>query len=196
MIGILKRSATVSLFAVAAVLTAGCGDTTVSPMEPDASPASLAAAQSGAAMAGQSADRCERVLVEGSAPLGFVQLASGEAGLGALPTTVTIAGRTGTLRSVVTGMNPSGSLAQGALHLTLVHLFESGADSFRTSDVAVCAPAGPDAGTCRVNDVLSVVSGTGAFANAGGSLRNHGVINFNTGTLTISLRGRVCGDGV
>jgi hypothetical protein len=47
-----------------------------------------------------------------------------------------------------------------------------------------------------VNDVLSLVSGTGVFAGAGGSLRHHGVIDLNTYSLSISLRGRVCGDGL
>ena len=47
-----------------------------------------------------------------------------------------------------------------------------------------------------MNDVLTVVSGTGVFANAAGSMRNHGIIDLNTFTLAFSLRGRVCGDGL
>jgi hypothetical protein len=40
------------------------------------------------------------------------------------------------------------------------------------------------------------VSGTGIFANAEGSLRNHGIIDLATFSLSFSIRGRVCGDGL
>ena len=116
--------------------------------------------------------------------------------LGALPTPTTLAGVAGLLGSVVTGLEASGARGQGAQHITLVHTFTSPAGTFTTRDRAVCAPAGRDANVCRVNDVLSVVSGTGVFAGAGGSLRNHGVIDLNAFTLTISLRGRLCGAGL
>ncbi len=43
-----------------------------------------------------------------------------------------------------------------------------------------------------MSDVLTVVSGTGIFAGASGSFRNHGVIDLNTYTVTINLRGRIC----
>ena len=79
----------------------------------------------------------------------------------------------------------------------LQHAFQTPAgDYFLTQDRAVCAPAGPNPATCRVNDVLTIVGGTGIFANANGSLRNHGVIDFAQGTLDFSIRGRVCGDGL
>ena len=82
--------------------------------------------------------------------------------------------------------------------MTLIHTFVSddGQSSFTTADRAVCAPAGSNPAVCRVNDVLTIVSGTGVFANANGSLRNHGIIDLTSFSLTISLRGRVCGDGL
>jgi len=148
------------------------------------------------ARASRSAERCENVEVDGDAALGFVEIAPGVYTLGAITFNATIAGVNGMLGSVVTGLDASGSKGQGAQHLTLVHSFVSAAGSFTTSDRAVCAPAGKDAGTCRVNDVLNVVSGTGVFANAGGKLTNHGTINLNTLSLSVSLRGRICGDGL
>jgi hypothetical protein len=165
-------------------LTLGCAGTEESPTEPAVASASRAAS------------RCENVLVETTAALGPVEIAPGTFTLGALPTPVTIAGVSGLLGSAVTGLEVSGSKAQGAQHITLVHTFVSPEGTFTTSDRAVCAVAGKDANVCRVNDVLRVVSGTGVFANAGGSMRNHGVIDLNTYSLAVSLRGRVCGDGV
>ena len=89
---------------------------------------------------------------------------------------------------------------RGAQHITLQHKFESTdparPGTFTTEDRAVCAPAGKDPAVCRVNDVLTIVSGTGIFANAEGSLRNHGIIDLSTFSLSFSIRGRVCGDGV
>jgi hypothetical protein len=152
--------------------------------------------ESGAASASQSADRCENFLVETTAALGPVEVAPGVFTLGALPMPATIAGVSGLLGSAVTGLEASGAKGQGAQHITLVHTFVSPLGTFTTSDRATCAVAGKDANVCRVNDVLNVVGGTGVFANAGGSMRNHGVIDLNTYSLSVSLRGRVCGDGV
>lgn len=149
--------------------------------------------------AARSSASCQNVLVEGVAALGFIEIAPGVFTLGAIPISATIAGVQGLLGSVVTGLEPSGSRGQGAQHLTLTHTFtstSSPAGSFTTTDRAVCAPAGKDALTCRVNDALTVAAGTGVFANAAGTLHNHGTINLSTWTVSVSLRGRVCGDGL
>jgi hypothetical protein len=37
---------------------------------------------------------------------------------------------------------------------------------------------------------------TGIFANGEGALRNHGMIDLQNLTLTVSLSGRICGDGL
>jgi hypothetical protein len=118
-----------------------------------------------------------------------------------MPTAADLGPFEGILSSVLTGEAQSGS---GAVHYSLAHYFveDVTGDAFWTRDRAVCAPAGGGALTCRVNDVLSVVAGTGKFAGAGGSLRNHGVITITDptgnpfGALTVDLRGRVCGDGL
>ena len=164
---------------------AGCNGPSSSPASP------TSAALSAGASAVRPAARCENVAAEGTAPLGFIGGA-----LGGLPSPLTIAGISGTLQSVITSATPSGSQGQGALHVTLTHVFESPEGTFTTDDRAVCAPAGQDPNVCRVNDTMRIVSGTGVFENASGQLQNHGIINLNTFTLTYSLRGRVCGDGL
>lgn len=184
----LRTIATLTVALSVGAFTVGCTEGAPGIMAPEADALD--------ARASRSNERCENVLVEGNATLGPVEIAPGVTTLGAIPMNVTIAGVNGMLGSAVTGLEVSGSKGQGAQHLTLVHNFVSAMGSFTTSDRAVCAPAGKDAGVCRVNDVLSVLSGTGVFANAGGQLRNHGTINLNTLSLSVSLRGRVCGDGL
>jgi hypothetical protein len=143
--------------------------------------------------ASRPASRCINVSAEGSGPLSAVPF-------GGAPAPVTLGDIPGLLSSIVTGVETSGKNGQGAQHLTLQHTFvstdPSRPGSFTTEDRAVCAPAGTDPNVCHVNDVLQIVSGTGIFANAGGSLRNHGIINLNTFSLAFSIRGRVCGDGI
>lgn len=178
-----KRLLSHALSAAAVLLTAGCRDAD-SILEPSDVRASRAARN------------CENLTIEANAALGFIEVQPGMFTLGALPTPVTIAGVPGMLSSVVTGLTPSGAKAQGAQHLTLIHFFNSEQGTFMTTDRAVCAPSGSDASLCRVNDVLSVVSGTGVFADAEGSIRNHGIIDLANNTISISLRGRVCGSGL
>jgi hypothetical protein len=145
--------------------------------------------------AGQSQERCVNAFAEGTASLGLVTLPNGTFGFGGLWFPITLGGLNGEMASVVTHQETAG--ADGATHLTLEHAFRTAdGDYFMTRDRAVCAPAGNNPATCRVNDVLTIVDGTGIFTNAHGSLRNHGVIDFVQGTLEFSIRGRVCGDGV
>lgn len=179
-----KRLLSHALSAAAVLLTVGCRDSAESILEPSG------------VLASRAASNCENLTIEANAALGYVEVQPGVFTLGALATPVTIAGIPGMLSSVVTGLTPSGAKAQGAQHLTLIHFFNSEQGTFMTTDRAVCAPSGPDASRCRVNDVLSVVSGTGVFANAEGSIRNHGIIDLANNTISISLRGRVCGSGL
>lgn len=164
------------------------------------SPSSLVGPTSvgGSALAGsasQSGDRCMNVFAQGTAPLGFVALPNGTAGFGGMWFPVSLGPVNGEMASVVVGQETSGQ--QGAQHLTLEHAFRTlTGDYFITRDRAVCAPAGTNPATCRVNDVLVITEGTGIFTNANGSLRNHGVVDFGAGTLDFSMRGRVCGDGL
>ena len=145
--------------------------------------------------ASQSSERCVNVSAAGIASLGLVTLPNGTSGFGGTWFPVTLGGLRGEMASVVVSQKPSGE--GGALHLTLEHAFRlPSGQYFLTHDRAVCAPAGPNPATCQVNDVLTIVEGTGVFTNANGSLRNHGVIDFAAGTLDFSIRGRVCGDGL
>lgn len=123
-------------------------------------------------------------------------------GGGALPTWVDLGPIEGTLSSVLTDPGDGGP---GAQHWTLVHYFvDDDGDAFWTEDRAVCTPVGNDPALCRVNDVMTVVGGTGKFANASGRLLNHGLATitdptFSTspyGSLTGRLHGRLCGDGL
>ncbi len=177
------RFLNIGLLATAAILSAGCSDAAPTLTAPEVSRTASVP------------HNCNQVLVQTNAAIGPVEVAPGVYTIGALPFPTTIAGVNGMLGSVVTGLDPSGKLGQGAQHLTLVHFFVSEQGTFTTTDRAVCAPAGTDAGTCRVNDVLTVSSGTGVFAGAQGSLRNHGIIDFNTNALSVSLRGRICTTG-
>jgi hypothetical protein len=145
--------------------------------------------------ASQSEARCVNVFAEGAAPLGFVALPNGTAGFGGVWSPVTLGEWSGEMASVVTNQEMSGE--QGALHLTLEHAFRlPSGDYFLTRDRAVCAPAGTNPATCRVNDVMTITGGTGVFTNANGSLRNHGVVDFAQNALDFSIRGRVCSDGL
>jgi hypothetical protein len=145
--------------------------------------------------ASQPADRCVNVFAEGLATLGVVSLPGGTTGFGTTWFPMTLGGISGEMASVVLSQEVSGE--QGALHLVLQHAFRTpGGDHLTTQDRAVCAPAGANPATCRVNDVLTIVSGTGIFTNANGSLRNHGTVDFASGTLEVSIRGRLCGDGI
>lgn len=181
--------------ALAAVVLAGCG---TDPAGPE-----VLGALDPAASATQSADRCVNIAEQGLATLGGpIVLPNGVVGIGGNWGPITVGQYAGEIASVLTGERTTGRNGQGALHWTLMHAVRvpDGVGGylgyFITSDRAVCAPAGSDPTTCRVNDVLTIVEGTGVFANAGGQLRNHGTIDFVQGTLGLDLRGRVCGDGL
>lgn len=146
------------------------------------------------------AEGCENVVAEGVANVGFVELIPGVFVLGGLPTPVIIGGVPGLLSSVTTSARPSGVNGQGAQHFGLIHTFVSTDPArpggFTTDDRAVFAPAGKDPNVGHINDVMEIVSGTGIFANADGFLKNTATLNLNTFTLTFSIHGRVCGDGL
>lgn len=151
----------------------------------------------GSAASSQPADRCVNVSAEGTAALGLVTLPNGTTGFGGVWFPLTLGGIAGEMASVVVGQEVSGGGQQGALHLSLEHAFRTpGGDYLITKDRAVCAPAGTNPARCHVNDVLTIVEGTGIFSNANGSLRNHGTVDFAQNSLEFSIRGRLCGDGI
>jgi len=143
---------------------------------------------------------CSNIRFQGLANLGFIELGPGIFVLGALPTPTTIAGVSGMLGSIITGVETSGADGQGAWHFTLVHTFVSTEPSrpgtFFTSDRAISAPAGTDPNTGIINDVMTIVSGTGVFADAEGFMMNHAILNLNNFTLTTSVHGRICAKGL
>ncbi len=89
-----------------------------------------------------------------------------------------------------------GNGQQGPTRARLIHLFKGAEGSFVTMDQAVLVPTVSDPTILKVNDDLEIITGTGVFENASGKLKNRGIINFNTYTLTINLVGRVCADGI
>lgn len=191
-----RRSRTLALTAAMGFLAlTGCGDV-AAPTTPE--PDALRTAIADAPTSSRAADRCVNVAAEGTATLGFpITLPNGTTGAGANWLPFAVGGIQGELASVVVSQAASGANGQGALHLELEHAFRTPAgDYFITRDRAVCAPSAGGPAVCRVNDVLTIVGGTGVFAGANGSLRNHGVIDFAAGTLVYAIRGRVCADGL
>ena len=142
------------------------------------------------------AEGCGNVASEGVAHLGLIEVAPNVFTLGAFPTPVVIAGVPGLLSSIVTGQRGD----KGALHYRLTHTFVSTDPArpggFTTSDRAIAAPAGRDPNIAIINDVLTVVGGSGVFANADGFMVNHAALNLSDFTLTFSMHGRVCGAGL
>jgi hypothetical protein len=187
----MRRELLALLFTSSSGLALACGSTST-----PVSPSSIVS-ESTALVSGQPAERCVNVFAEGTASLGLVTLPNGTTGFGGNWSPVSLGGISGEMASVVLNQETAGQGQQGALHLTLEHAFETpNGDYFITQDRAVCAPAGPEPLRCRVNDVLTIVGGTGMFENANGSLRNHGTVDFVQGTLDFSMRGRMCGDGL
>jgi hypothetical protein len=118
-------------------------------------------------------------------------------GFGAVPgDSYDIAGVSGTLISIVTQEHKPGNGQQDPSRARLIHLFKGEEGSFVTMDQAVLVPMVNDPTMVKVNDDLEIIAGTGVFENASGKLKNRGIINFNTYTLTINLIGRVCADGI
>lgn len=188
------------------LVLAACDATGEAPDAPDTPAADAAMAATTAPLStARSADRCVNVQGAAAFDLGFpVVLPISDpplAGAGALPTPIDLGAIAGTLSSVLTDPGDGGP---GAQHWRLVHYFVDGdGDAFWTEDRAVCAPT-DNPSTCRINDVMTVVGGTGKFEHASGSLRNNGLVTitdptFSTspyGTVDGNIRGRVCGDGL
>ena len=81
----------------------------------------------------------------------------------------------------------------GNLNLMLHHNFVTDSrDSLTTTDTGTLVPVPglPDIYRMSVN--YTITGGTGRFANATGSLRNHGEADLNSGLLTLSYSGQVC----
>lgn len=176
-----------------ALLIAGCDTTADSP---------VAVLDEAALAASRSAEFCVNVAVETSGALGL-WVHDGATVFGLVPAPVALGGVAGMMGSFVHNESVSGSKGQGAHHIVLSHVFTAadGLGSFLTQDQASCAPGDNNPATCIVNDHMTIVSGTGRYANARGMLQNHGLITFTSaappaGTLDLAVRGRICGDGL
>ena len=82
----------------------------------------------------------------------------------------------------------------GSLHVLMEHHYTNALPFGRldTSDHAVLAPSDKSAGVYRMNNRLTVVGGTGIFADATGELATHGTVDFGTGAIDLTLKGRLC----
>ena len=79
----------------------------------------------------------------------------------------------------------------GTLHATTSHTFTFGDGStFTTMDKAVLSPVeGP---LYNLNTRATIITGTGAYKDACGSLSVHGTIDISTGTVVWRFNGQVC----
>ena len=111
-------------------------------------------------------------------------------GLGAPPAQTVFGDYTGGFQSVVTKQTPTAT----GQDVELVHFFDDGkGNTFWTNDKATFTPLDTTFTLFQVNNVMTIVGGTGDFACASGQLINQGPVNFVTNTLERNLSGRICG---
>lgn len=107
------------------------------------------------------------------------------------PTTIegtVTGGLEGAVSAVILDIRPSG---QGALHVQLQHTFVTvDGDELFTMDQAVLSPVAPP--LYRMNTRYTIVGGTGAFEMATGFLLNHGEVDLESGSVSLSYHGRIC----
>lgn len=118
-------------------------------------------------------------------------------GFGATPAPGQVGDYQGYWASIILETVQSGN---GATHYSLIHKFQDeDGDYFYTDDRAVCSPATGTGITCLINDQMSIVGGTGKFANASGKIKTHGPLTIgdpvcpnDAGSLSLELHGHVC----
>jgi Protein of unknown function (DUF4242) len=100
---------------------------------------------------------------------------------------------TGAVTATISDITPSGD-GNGALHVLMEHHYTNVSPFGRvdTSDHAVLAPIDKSDGVYRMNNRLTIVGGAGIYANATGELTTHGTVDFGTGAIDLTLKGRVC----
>ena len=83
--------------------------------------------------------------------------------------------------------------SNGNLNLVLHHNFVTNSrDSLTTTDTGTLVPVPGLPSVFRMSVNYTITGGTGRFANATGSLQNHGEADLNTGLLTLTYSGQVC----
>ncbi len=111
-------------------------------------------------------------------------------GLGGVPFPQTFGKYKGIFQSVVTKQTPTAT----GMDIELVHYFDDGkGNAFWTSDRATFTPLDNTLTRFMVDDVMTVVDGTGDFKCATGKLINKGPIDFVKNTLEVNMTGNVCG---
>jgi hypothetical protein len=117
--------------------------------------------------------------------------------IGTAPVSVSFGSILGKLSSTVTFSSAS-TTTEEPRQLTLTHTFVS-ADRSRPATLmmkarAVCAQPASGPIVCRVDQLLEIIAATGVFAHAAVSLHDTSAIDFSAFHLTLSIRGRLCGD--
>jgi len=111
-------------------------------------------------------------------------------GLGAPPAPTVFGEYTGGFQSVVTKQTPTAT----GQDVELVHFFDDGkGNTFWTNDKATFTPLDTTFTRFQVNNIMTIVGGTGDFECASGQLTNQGPVNFVTNTLERNLSGKICG---
>lgn len=102
---------------------------------------------------------------------------------------------TGDLAGSVTASFTATPQNDGSIALALQHIFvtERG-DSLTTHDTGLLVPVPGATGVYRMTVQYTITGGTGRFAGAAGTLRNHGeaVLNSTPPQLTLRYSGQVC----
>jgi hypothetical protein len=102
---------------------------------------------------------------------------------------------TGDLGGSVTASFTATPQNDGSIALALQHIFvtERG-DSLTTDDTGLLVPVPGAQGVFRMTVQYTVTGGTGKFAGATGTLRNHGeaVLSSNPPQLTLRYSGQIC----
>lgn len=104
------------------------------------------------------------------------------------PVTGTLAGAT---QATILSQNPQ---ADGSIKFDVTHDFVThDRSSIKTNDIVIWTPIPDSEDVYRMETTYTIVSGTGRFAQAHGTFRNHGEVVANEGLVTLSYSGKICG---
>jgi len=94
----------------------------------------------------------------------------------------------GTFIACITAMAQQGN---GSLRFELTHTYTtSSGDTFTTTDRVVAAPTNRPA-EYLINNQVDITGGTGQLAGASGFLRTHGMVNLQTGVVSVDYHGQI-----
>lgn len=161
---------------------AGCGANPVAPSRVNTSSGAITALPVLSASSRPAAS-CSNVDATVAATLGAGGTATG-----------TISGDVnGPVSAAIHAIDASGR-GSGALHVQMEHHYTNTSPFGRidTSDEATLAPMDKAHGIYRMNNRLTIVGGEGSYAGAAGYFHTHGTVDFSSGSIALSLKGRVC----